>query len=63
LRALFRATRLHADEIALDLELDFVGRREMQLALRAFDGDRLTFQLGGHAGGNGDGLLADSRHG
>jgi hypothetical protein len=63
LRTLLRAPRLHFDEIALDLELYVVGRREMQLALRPFDGDRLTFQLGGYAGGNGDGLLADTRHG
>ena len=62
-RALAVAARIDADQVALDLDVDLVGRRELQFALRAFDGDGMAVQLGGDAGGDHDGLFADTRHG
>src|SRR5271165_998362 len=61
--SLVLAMRLDMDGAAVNGERHFLGRGEFEFALGAFDGDRLTFQLRGDAGGDDDGLLADTRHG
>src|ERR1700722_21040880 len=46
----------------LDRNRNFLRRSEFQLAFCAFDSDRLTVELGGDAGRDDDGLLADTGH-